>query len=128
MAAIESKGKIGGVSQILTIRVTNPGNILRLCQYSWHNPTPGWSREVPKKRRRTWCTIGAVRNGHIRKCCATSVARGGAVLWSGSPIVARRSRLRSSILPEGGQGVDARSAPGWHPCSGERGNGQQSGG
>ncbi len=57
--------------QILTIRVTNPGNVLRLCQYSWHNPASGSSREEPKKRRRT-CTIGDAWNGHIGKRLATT--------------------------------------------------------
>jgi len=41
------------VSEILTIRVTMPGNILWLCQYSWHNPTLGSSRDEPQKRWRT---------------------------------------------------------------------------
>ncbi len=50
--------------------VTIPGNILRLCQYSWHNPASGSSREEPKKRRRT-CTIGDAWNGHIGKRLVT---------------------------------------------------------
>jgi hypothetical protein len=70
-AATETEGEDARqLSAILTIRVTILGNILRLCQNSSHNPTPGSSREETKKRSRM-CTVGAIRNGHISKRLAT---------------------------------------------------------